>query len=279
MMRMNRTFTMLTVLATCALAHAQPTGDSDRDALARQLHQKIEALQNARADRRRAEQVHAQQVESMQRQIDRLKEDLETVETARQASQDELDEVRARHESIRRSIEASRQWLTQAAKQTRPIVDAFSQRIDAGIPFEKQTRADKFAEAQGGLSSDDSARQAEALAGAYQAMGDELAVGRRIELANTPIFLDGGRQRVHAWRLRLGLAGELFIAEDGQTVGLSSPDADTAWNTNLDDAVKRAVDHVFKIAREKRPPAMIGVPLSPARGVVEPSVEQPGGGS
>jgi hypothetical protein len=71
-------------------------------------------------------------------------------------------------------------------------------------------------------------------------------------------MLNGGAQREHVWRLRLGLVGELFVSEDGRTRGLWS---DSAWHTDLPESIVSQIDSVFAIVREKQPPRLVGVPL------------------
>ncbi|QNN20723.1 DUF3450 domain-containing protein [Planctomycetales bacterium ZRK34] len=254
------------LLAICLLAAAAPaqstSNDALRDELAKQVHEKLEALAAMRAERRRAQQLHDEQVAELDRQITRLDADMQQAAESLEREQAAQTEQQNRLEFASRRVESARQWVQQFNTLAEPLMRHVADRIQHGIAYDRQARLGPVQQAVDELAdASASPRQASTITTALQRVADDLIAAQRIELANQAIMLDNPTRRVDVWRLRLGLAGELFISEDGQMRGLGSG---RIWRTSLSPATAEQIDDVFSIVQEKQPPQLIGVPLEPS---------------
>lgn len=248
------------LLTATNVAAAESSGDDPAiHALAPQVHQKIEQLQAVRADRRRAQQLHDQQVAELDRQIARLDADQQQVDEALQRQRAELDRLTSEFDAVQGRVDRARLWLRQFHAAVLPLAHDVAGRIERGITFDREARLAPVQRAASVSSEDmDHAASTPIITAALQRIAEDLAAAQRIELANHAILLQNPARRVDVWRLRLGLAGELFVSEDGQMRGVWSG---RAWHVNPPQAVADQIDEVFSIVRQKQPPRLIGLPL------------------
>ena len=126
--------------------------------------------------------------------------------------------------------------------------DASAERIAAAVPG-----------ATALPTGDDPRATVRAIEALMTRAGDLLSTSRAIELTNEPVPLDGGDRRVHAWILRIGAVGTIFVSEDGEDVGVREGEA---WRTDLTADEREAVREAIAIARGRRRPALTPVPLA-----------------
>ncbi|MEM9382972.1 MAG: DUF3450 family protein, partial [Planctomycetota bacterium] len=189
------------------------------------------------------EREHASDLARLDAQTEGLRADLEALEVDGREVARELTALDAEISIARGRSERARAWI----QRSRASIAALAETVtgSASLPTDGEPRS--------------YVDRADAL---LDRAGDAVAAARRIELSNESILLDGGDRRVHAWILRVGAVGSLFLSEDGEDAGLRGPGAREGWRTDLEDAERAAVRAAVAVARGRRRPALAPVPLS-----------------
>jgi len=216
--------------------------------LAKRIQSKLSELQAIREQRSRAREAHQQKLSGIEQQVDRMQRDLKRVqdqldklEQKNQKQSDRLQQIRERRDRARSLIEA-------ASKAAAPVAQSMQGRIKRGVPFERERRLKAPLD------------KAEGMMAVFGFAGQELQRGRSIELANRPVTIEPGKQRKHAYVLRLGLAGGAFVSEDRSSFGLPAVAGDQPWRMDLDEAQQRRLSEAIAIRREEAAPALTALP-------------------
>lgn len=260
-------------LLSAPSARAQPADapPDSRQEVAQQVRQLVQQVQSVRDDRRRAQRAHRDRLATLERQIERLEGELNRLdqplaEQARAIERETAARDRAREQQARLD-----QLLGQVRRASEPIVRQMRERVDRGIAFERDQRGRGIDRAAKQLAADQPAAWADAWQAVFGFATDELEAGRTIDLINQPIHLDAGRRREHAWVLRLGLAGALFVTEDESLVGeAATPSSPEPWRTTLPPRTRAAAVRAVRIRRDSAAPALVDLPYL----ILEPTTPQ-----
>lgn len=233
------------------------------------LRQRESRLQELRAKRSAWEDERRQQVADVDARLAALDERLSAAEAAVATVQErvaELESAAAGSDSGAVEVEPEAELLAELADAAIPVVEAVRRRIERGIPHRRGERSARAAGILEELRAADPLAQGEALAALASFAEDEVRLAGSIALENTPVYLDEEERRVHAWRVRLGLANELLLAENEDTVGVASETPQPAWRLELTEAERAAVRGAVAVLRERRRPELqaLPFPLAPA---------------
>ncbi|MEM1452385.1 MAG: DUF3450 family protein [Planctomycetota bacterium] len=215
----------------------RPAGDGED---ARRVHELVDQLRAARQERAARERDQAAAIARLDAQVSDLRADLEDLERDGREATDDALELAAEIDAARARSDRARAWIALAR--------ASAERIAAAVPG-----------ATALPTGDDPRATVRAIEALMTRAGDLLSTSRAIELTNEPVPLDGGDRRVHAWILRIGAVGTIFVSEDGEDVGVREGEA---WRTDLTADEREAVREAIAIARGRRRPALTPVPLS-----------------
>jgi len=261
--------------------HAQADKD-ERAQLARQVQKTVEQLQAVRREKHEAEQSHNEKTQRLTQQIDRLTEDRSRVESRAAKLKKRVEQRRAELERVKQARERARQLLQTAAEAATPIARATADRVRQGIPFSREARTKRIDAALGALKTDSPKAAGKGMIELLGFFRQELERAGQIKLTNRPVLLDGGKRRVHADVLRIGLAEMMFVSEDGQRVGLAAEKPGPAWRFDLSEQQRQRIRSAAGILRQQRPAELIGVPVSvaaasaqPSRNATQPAHENP----
>ena len=183
-----------------------------------------------------------------------------TKEEAKRETQRDLDgapggEPRSAAElggaSLRSAFEAHR-------GDARLALETLRARVMDGIPYRHD---DRLAEVNAALATLDAASLADQIEGVTQCwtvLGNELRLGRSVELYNAPVTLEGGKRKIDAYRIRVGTVFLGFAAEDGSEVGVHGP---SGWTTELSAQQRQAIVRNINVLRRREPPALAPLPF------------------
>lgn len=250
--------TLVLCLAT-GVARADEAAD-----VARRIEQAVRELHALREQRAAAAERHRDATAELDRQIDRLQQDVDRVRERVVKARDEVRTLERHKTDTQVATAAIKSRIDRVAGAVEPAATSVDGRITAGIPFERDTRSARAKEATTGLGAEDRALRARAVAGYFTLIADELKYGNTVALWNDEVLLDGGARKLNAYHIRLGLVTQAFVSEDRTTVGLYDRAAADGWNTSLDAPQRQSVIDALEIMQAQRPPRLIAVPMSAA---------------
>jgi hypothetical protein len=105
---------------------------------------------------------------------------------------------------------------------TQKLLEAVRRRVQHGPGATRGERLEELASIEQGLTPPEASSQLDALGRLYDFIGRDLHLGSSVRLEETPVELEDGARRVHAYVLGLGLVLEAFVSEDETLVGLRS---------------------------------------------------------
>ena len=146
------------------------------------------------------------------------------------------------------------------AKSARPIARRMALRISSGIPHRRDKRAAEFIEVDRILSLGDDKGNARALLRFWGAVAEELRLLKTRQLTNVEVPLGDGRTK-HAYVARLGLVNELFVSEDGETVGIAARRAAEPWRLVTDPVDRKRIVNALQMLQQRRPPRVELLPF------------------
>jgi DNA repair exonuclease SbcCD ATPase subunit len=265
----------LSLIAGPALAQSPNAQTPSRDELARRISEKVRQLQQLRQQRHLARQSHQQKQSALEQQTARLRRDLKQVQADLDEQQATVAERQRALDEARRERDRAIALIDAARDRAAPVAEAMQQRVAAGVPWQKEMRAEKLGAIEKQLQAEDPIARAEAVMELMGFAGRELERARTIELTNRPVMLEANQRRTHAYVLRLGLAGAGFVSEDQQTLGLATLEdgAQHRWQRELSKTQQRHLKAAIATLRKNRPPELIPVPLraSSAKDVKQPT--------
>ncbi|HLU40085.1 MAG TPA: DUF3450 family protein [Planctomycetota bacterium] len=235
------------------------------DATAEALHARVQLLHRMRAERRHAQELHAEETAAIGRQIDRLRADLQDAQRRLAEHQEALAALERRKAAATAQLANDREALAALARASAEAARTIAERIEAGIPHDRKARADGFRQTADRLGDGgegaEAAQRAGAITAFLEAAAQHVVDGARIEVWNGPVDLDGGARRLDAWQLRLGHVGQFFVSEDGRVRGRWSGDARQPWKVETSPDLGRRIDQLVDVGRGRRPPALVPTPF------------------
>jgi hypothetical protein len=235
--------------------------DGSRAELARAIRQMVEELHAVRRERLRADGQHAEELAVLERQIQRLDDELQSLESVTRSQADERAQLEKRILDENRAAASARAWIDVAADVARPIAQRAHQRVDRAAGPQRFRRAGEFGNAARLLGQSDASQRVEGLRELFRAFGEEWLPARSVTLSNEPVSLSGGEQSKHAWVVGLGFVNRLFVSEDGAVSGLWSNDPNAPWRLDMPDGTGRQIRDLLDIVRERKPPSISPVPV------------------
>jgi len=255
-------------LATCLVCCVAPPafGQENQDetdggkALARKIHETVEAIHAVRLERLRLQEQHKSDVGEIDRQIERLRNDLEQTDAAVREEAAKLRAVEAHVEEDKRAKQRAELVVSQAAASALDAAGGMAARVRGGIPYHKPQREERIGRVVEGLEDRDLLVQADALSNYFSFCAGELRLAGSVQLWNEPVLLDGGERQTHAYQVRLGLVSQFFVSEDGGTVGLAARQTGREWDLEVNRSRQRQLRAILDVLQQRRPPEVVAVP-------------------
>jgi hypothetical protein len=147
---------------------------------------------------------------------------------------------------------------------TQKLLEAVRRRVQHGPSATRGERLEELASIEQGLTPPEASSQLDALGRLYDFIGRDLHLGSSVRLEETPVELEDGARRVHAYVLGLGLVLEAFVSEDETLVGLRT-DATKPYDTSVTPAVREALVAAVRVLRREAEPEMVTLPLGALR--------------
>jgi TolA-binding protein len=231
-----------------------PASEPDRRALARKIRETVAQLQKIRAERRALQKQHENRVEELDQRIGALQRRLREVEAEAEQAQQRVDQVRDSIESGRDRAGQLRDAIAGSAEPVGKAAERIRDRVRAGIPLRRAERTDELSSIADRAASDGATGRAGAIDDFFSFLGEELQRAGERKQWNEPVRLEGGDRRVQAYQIRVGLVSQMFVGEDGRTLGLAAKRADPPWRTGLNADVERQIRTALEILQQRRPP-------------------------
>lgn len=235
--------------------------EAARAELARQIEARLTALHAARQQRLAESARQQAQLATINERVARLQRELAEAT----AQRDELDAachtLDQRHAGLTADIASRRQLIADLAARVQPVVVRFRQRVVAGVAWHRGARLDALDQIATLLAGSDTLMQADGLCRFLDVARSDLIAAGEIHRDNQAVPVDADRI-VHAWVLRVGLVGEWYVAEDGDTVGYTLTGDNGEW-TRVDttDPQRASIVTALDTAAGKSPPAFIQLRL------------------
>ncbi len=205
-----------------------------------EVRERLEELRRLEQETRRLSARHAELAPRLERQTETLER--------REVALDTLAETREALPSLQhRLVERLALW------------------VDQDLPFLTEERRARAASLVNGASDPD-ASAAERLERILAAWRAELDYGREFDAWRG--YLEQGERRREVEFLRLGRVGLYYLTPDGREGGVWRVD-EARW-VALDESARREVRHGLRIARDRRAPTLLHLPVSIA--LASPSV-------
>ncbi len=241
------------------LALGKPDKDNRAD-LAERIRAQVERIQEVRGEFLAARQDHAAAMARIDAQIGTLEENGERLHVEVTGERKRAADLKSELASQRDALAGARVDLTAMAKSARPIARRMALRISSGIPHRRDKRAAEFIEVDRILSLGDDKGNARALLRFWGAVAEELRLLKTRQLTNVEVPLGDGRTK-HAYVARLGLVNELFVSEDGETVGIAARRAAEPWRLVTDPVDRKRIVNALQMLQQRRPPRVELLPF------------------
>ena len=230
--------------------------DSERDAVALQIRERLAELQVVREERETAAQDHRNARRRLASTLDSLESEQRRLQAENELLQAEVEEL-VGEATTSEQTEAATDFLREFVAAAAPIVQRLRTGVESGIPFQRDQRLGRIAEVEARLK-DPGSVDAKVLAELWSWAGEELRLAGGIEFFNEPVILEGGSRLEHAYHLRLGLGHEFVISEDTRWIARARGED---WVV-LDDAEEReALILALRVLQRQEPPSVVTLPL------------------
>ncbi len=251
---------LLTAIA-CVASGETDAADSNRTQLARDISETIERSDRLTLEAARLEDQRRIAMDELDTHIGRLQKDVGRTGNELKAAKQDIEDLRANIRDLRSSDERSKTLLARATGLALDKVEKIHSQVASGIPYRKDERLSTLQRILEGLRNTDPASQADALLSLCAYAGKESMTAQTIDLRNERVQIDSGRRAVHAYVVRIGLASEFFVSEDGDRIGIASGKFDEVWNENLSDIIRGRILNTVNILRAQAHPRIIPVPF------------------
>jgi hypothetical protein len=166
-----------------------------------------------------------------------------------------LEVLRERKVAADEAIAEQRYRLQQAISIAREVAQKLQQRIATGIPHQRATRLAAVTDAQTALAAESPKQQAAAIRQLLQIYYEELRLLNSVQVSHAMAPVGEEREK-HATFIRLGLAANYFLSEDGTAAGIAGPE----WRL-ADSATAAQIADMLEVLRKRQPPKILPVPL------------------
>lgn len=261
------TIALLAVSLSAASLSAQPAADaqakgkpvSEQAALALEIRQLVDELQSVRRDTSSADKKHRDDLARAQRQIDTLANQLGPAEEAVKDQRGQIETLEKKIAVDKQLAATNRAWIARLARSAAPIVDAAEKRSQSYAAEETAARALAFAETAKLIRDEASGRQASGVKELTRLFSDEWLPARSVGLSNQQVVLDSGARSHHAWVYRLGLVSKVFVAEDGEPIGIWTGAETPSWKLDVPAETQAQIRRLMDVAREQQAPAVLPI--------------------
>src|SRR5690606_19834815 len=158
----------------------------------------VQTLHRLRAERRRAQELHVEEMATIVRQVERLRTDLEGAERRRADQEQALSVLAHRKATLTARLAGEHEALTAIARDCADTARVFAGWIEAGIPYTSEAHADGFRQVvarldrEPGSSEEAVSDLADAVTGFLESAAEHVVDGGRVEVWNGPVEFDGG---------------------------------------------------------------------------------------
>lgn len=270
--RASRTAVLLALLLPAAApslpAQAPESGAAPGEAtrLRRAVHETVQTLQEARAERRNRLRSLEQQTAAARERADALAGRLASLQEEVAAARERVEALEAARAEGREDAAA----LKRMAGALAPALEALRETVQGGVAWRREPRAARLEALAEPLRNGGPDARGEAVVEAWTVLGDALQPAREIRLRTEPLHYDGGSRRTHGYVLRLGLAAQYFRSEDGGVTAVDLPAARKAgdgsaagpWRLEVPPPWRAGIAAGVGVLRQTRPPALLALPVA-----------------
>ena len=179
-------------------AQSEPEDQSQRAVLALEVRSLVAQLQAVRAEQRRANLQHRDELEQIGRQIEVLDRDAQALDEQLTSQRKEIAELNNKIAEQTTALEESRTWIGRTAELIHPLAEQALERIKHDAGEQHGQRLADMQQVVRLLADADPLRQAAGVRDYLQAMGDQWLPARNVTLANEPVLVDQGNRQAHA---------------------------------------------------------------------------------
>lgn len=266
---MKRSATAICALfffAAIATSQEQETPPSDAEAkeaadVALEIRATLQALHDARRQYRLASEKHRDELELVQRQIARLRDDVQRVLDSTQEQRKQIEQLKLDVAEQEEKFATAAAWIDLAAKASKPVAERAVDRMRFSFLSQRSRLASEMRQAIVSLDSQDPARRVEGFQRICSGFGSEWLPARQIHLANQTIATDDGDRVEHGWLFGVGSAAALFISENESTIGLWTGATPSPWLMQLEPPVASQARFVVDTVRQRRAPGLTAAPI------------------
>ena len=145
--------------------------------------------------RLRLQKEYQKQIGKIERQIERLKSELENTKTAACEKKKMADSLETRIEHDKKMQQIAKSLFYQSGEVAKLAVEKMKKRIAIGIPYQKRKRQQQINQIIHGLQSSTPRDQAIGLNDCCRFFTEELQLGKTIALWNGPVLIESGRRQ------------------------------------------------------------------------------------
>lgn len=192
---------------------------------------------------------------TLEQRLSELEARANEVAQALQERQVRLNELATENQNQQARLLTSISELQKANTQAQQI-------IGGGVPFERDSRISAFQSAHSKLTSEELQHQAAGAATTLTLLRNEIRLAQETSLENTKveISVNGLETIVDAYVLRIGLAQQFFVSEDGRTVALA---VNGAWELVSSPEHAHAIREAILTLRKRRGASLTPIPVCP----------------
>ena len=258
----------ITMIAALALLGATTQGGQPEQ-LAPQLLENINAIQQLRKEHLSTRDAHRAKQVALEEQGARLRQTRQELLDEVNLLETELRRLREELETDEEATDNGHRWISQVSDAAVTGLDRCEVRLAHGIPHESSGRLRELMQINSGLKSASVSIRADNLRRAFDFYGREFRLAHITEIVNDSVKVSQDRE-LPAYLLRLGLVGQWFMTEDRSDVGVCDPSTPSAYRLISNRKELKRVLDAFDVMRGRRTPQMVTLklplPSEPANG-------------
>lgn len=233
----------------------------DRASLARSIRRAVAELQSLQRQQEAERAAHERSMRAVDRQIERIALDVESLRGKVGELQRELAKRRSQVEDDRAAAARAKGRRRAVAERAAGLVESMRRRAEVGVPGVRGL-VERMGEAADSLRAERGpGTGAESVSGVHELIGDYLRGHRERSIGNRRVELSEPGVARFAYVVRLGSVAALYLTEDGGVAGAAARQRDQRWRAPLGEARHERVRSVVAVLREQRAPRMVDVPL------------------
>ena len=240
----------------------KPPAPDPRLQVATDIRSLVEQIQLLREQQRSAAEAQQDEVDSLKLQVSTLLQQVTSTEESVRVQNQEIADTETQLQANQQEVAQQEAWIGHTVQAVLPVALEIRQRVAQGTGENLGKRLAACDEALAALETkNNQEQQALGVRNFFQALGGEWLAARNVTLANEALELQAGKQLSHAWVLRLGTAGQVFLSEDQRTFGVWANDPQNPWKTDIQPEYQQQILELFEVVREQRPPGLVPLPV------------------